>query len=313
MAKTILVTGCAGFIGSNVGEYLLAQGDCRVIGIDNFLTGSKENIRHLLADKNFQFIEKDIIEPVYFENDKIDQIYNLACPASPIHYQENPIRTIKVNTIGIINMLGLAKRHGARILQSSTSEIYGDPLVHPQTETYKGNVNPIGPRACYDEGKRIAEALFFEYQRNHGVDIRVARIFNTYGPHMATNDGRAVSNFIVQAIRGENITVYGKGDHTRSFCYISDMVEGLFMCMNGDHMGPMNLGNPAELTILDIAQKIVSLTGSKSKIIFQELPADDPHKRKPDISLAKNCIGWQPEVDLKEGLGKTIDYFRKIL
>lgn len=311
MAKTILVTGCAGFIGSNLCEYLLAKEDCRVVGVDNFLTGSKANIQHLLADKRFDFLEKDIIEPLYIENQKIDQIYHLACPASPVHYQANPIRTIKVNTIGVINMLGLAKKHGARILQASTSEIYGDPLEHPQTEAYKGNVNPIGPRACYDEGKRIAEALCFEYQRKHNVDIRLARIFNTYGPNMAKNDGRVVSNFILQALRGENLTVYGKGEQTRSFCYISDMIEGLYKLMQSDKAGPVNLGNPAELTILEIAEKIISLTRSNAKIIFQELPADDPHRRKPDITLARRSLDWQPRVGLGEGLKKTIDYFKE--
>ncbi|MBI2175340.1 MAG: SDR family oxidoreductase [Parcubacteria group bacterium] len=309
MTKTILVTGCAGFIGSNLCEYLLANEDCRIVGIDNFLTGSRANIRNMLADKKFTFLEKDIIEPLYLEEDRIDHIYNLACPASPVHYQANPIRTIKVNTFGVINMLGLAKKHKARILQASTSEIYGDPLEHPQTETYKGNVNPIGPRACYDEGKRIAEALCFEYQRKHGVDIRVARIFNTYGPNMAENDGRVISNFIVQALAGESLTVYGKGEQTRSFCYVSDMVRGLYQLMQSDNAGPVNLGNPTELTILEIAGKIISLTRSDAEIIFQDLPADDPHRRKPDITLAERNLGWLPQVELEEGLKKTIDYF----
>lgn len=309
MTKTILVTGCAGFIGSNLCEYLLANEDCRIVGIDNFLTGSRANIHNVLADKKFTFLEKDIIEPLYLEEDRIDHIYNLACPASPVHYQANPIRTIKVNTFGVINMLGLAKKHKARILQASTSEIYGDPLEHPQTETYKGNVNPIGPRACYDEGKRIAEALCFEYQRKHGVDIRVARIFNTYGPNMAENDGRVISNFIVQALAGESLTVYGKGEQTRSFCYVSDMVRGLYQLMQSDNAGPVNLGNPTELTILEIAEKIISLTRSDAEIIFQDLPADDPHRRKPDITLAQRSLGWLPQVELEEGLKKTIDYF----
>lgn len=309
MTKTILVTGCAGFIGSNLCEYLLANEDCRIVGIDNFLTGSRANIRNMLADKKFTFLEKDIIEPLYLEEDRIDHIYNLACPASPVHYQANPIRTIKVNTFGVINMLGLAKKHKARILQASTSEIYGDPLEHPQTEAYKGNVNPIGPRACYDEGKRIAEALCFEYQRKHGVDIRVARIFNTYGPNMAENDGRVISNFIVQALAGESLTVYGKGEQTRSFCYVSDMVRGLYQLMQSDNAGPVNLGNPTELTILEIAGKIISLTRSDAEIIFQDLPADDPHRRKPDITLAERNLGWLPQVELGEGLKKTIDYF----
>lgn len=309
MTKTILVTGCAGFIGSNLCEYLLANEDCRIVGIDNFLTGSRANIHNVLADKKFTFLEKDIIEPLYLEEDRIDHIYNLACPASPVHYQANPIRTIKVNTFGVINMLGLAKKHKARILQASTSEIYGDPLEHPQTEAYKGNVNPIGPRACYDEGKRIAEALCFEYQRKHGVDIRVARIFNTYGPNMAENDGRVISNFIVQALAGESLTVYGKGEQTRSFCYVSDMVRGLYQLMQSDNAGPVNLGNPTELTILEIAEKIISLTRSDAEIIFQDLPADDPHRRKPDITLAQRSLGWLPQVELEEGLKKTIDYF----
>lgn len=311
--KTILVTGAAGFIGSNLCEFLLEKNDCRIIGIDNLVTGNRKNIEELLKNRNFQFLEKDIIEPVYFEDVKLDQIYNLACPASPVHYQANPIRTIKVNTIGIINMLGLAKKHGARILQSSTSEIYGDPLVHPQTESYKGNVNTIGPRACYDEGKRIAEALFFEYHRNHKVDIRVARIFNTYGVNMAENDGRVVSNFITQALRGENITIYGDGKQTRSFCYVSDLIGGLHKLMNGECAGPVNLGNPVELTISEIAEKIISLTGSKSKIVFMDLPADDPHKRKPDISLAEKQLGWHPAVNLEDGLKKTIEYFKVVI
>ncbi len=311
--RTILVTGCAGFIGSHLCDYILEHEDCRIIGIDNLLTGSKKNIAHLVENERFRFLQKDIVDPVYFEEEAIDRVYNLACPASPIHYQANPIRTIKVNTIGVITMLGLAKKHGARILQASTSEVYGDPLVHPQTESYNGNVNPIGQRACYDEGKRIAEALFFEYHRNHGVDIRVARIFNTYGPRMAQNDGRVVSNFIVQALRGEDITIYGDGRQTRSFCYVSDMRDGLCRLMNSRYVGPVNMGNPEELAIVEIAEKIVSLTGSKSNIMFKELPEDDPRRRKPDIALAKEKLQWQPSVSLDEGLQKTIEYFKNAL
>ncbi|TSC73588.1 MAG: dTDP-glucose 4,6-dehydratase [Parcubacteria group bacterium Gr01-1014_70] len=311
--KTLVVTGCAGFIGSHLCDYLLEKDDCRIIGIDNFLTGSRENITHLLGSENFRFFEKDIIDPVSIDKDHIDQIYNLACPASPVQYQANPIRTIKVNTIGVINMLGLAKKHRARILQTSTSEVYGDPLEHPQKETYNGNVNPIGRRACYDEGKRIAEALCFEYYRSHRVDIRVARIFNTYGPRMAKNDGRVVSNFILQALSGAEITVYGDGTQTRSFCYVSDMVDGLYRLMNGDETGPVNLGNPEEITIKDIAKKIIACSDSLSKVVYKDKPEDDPHRRKPDISLAKEKIQWEPVVSLRDGLGKTIGYFRSCI
>ncbi|MEK7494230.1 MAG: UDP-glucuronic acid decarboxylase family protein [Patescibacteria group bacterium] len=311
MTKVVLVTGGAGFIGSNLCEFLLKNEGVRVVCLDNLTTGSKKNIAHLLGNPNFLFWEKDIIDPIISE-EKIDEIYNLACPASPVHYQADPIRTIKINTIGVINVLGLAKKHGARILQSSTSEVYGDPLVHPQTEEYKGNVNPIGPRACYDEGKRIAEALFFEYHRNHGIDIRVARIFNTFGPKMAKNDGRVVSNFIVQALHGDDITIYGDGRQTRSFCYISDMIEGLHRLMHGNYIGPVNLGNPEERTVLDIAEKILDRTGSKSKITFKDPLMDDPHRRKPDIAVAKKELQWQPLVSLDEGLQKTIEYFRKL-
>ena len=311
--KTVVVTGCAGFIGSHLCDYLLRKEDCCLIGIDNFLTGRKENIAHLLNHNRFQFLEKDIIDPLYIENARINHIYNFACPASPVHYQENPIRTIKVNTIGVINVLGLAKKHKARILQSSTSEVSGAPLIHPQTESYNGNVNPIGRRACYDEGKRVAEALFFEYYRNHAVDIRVARIFNTFGPRMAQHDGRVVSNFILQALRGEDITVYGDGKQTRSFCYISDMVDGLYRLMNEDFAGPANVGNPEELTILEIAERIIRLTGSSSAVVLKDRPEDDPHRRKPDITLAKEKLRWQPVVSLDEGLRETIDYFRTVL
>lgn len=311
--KTIVVTGCAGFIGSHLCDYLLRKEDCHLIGIDNFFTGRKENIDHLLKHERFRFFEKDIIDPLYFDDAHIDHIYNLACPASPVHYQKNPIRTIKVNTIGVIHVLGLAKEHKARILQSSTSEVYGDPLIHPQTESYNGNVNPIGRRACYDEGKRIAEALFFEYYRNHGVDIRVARIFNTFGPRMAQQDGRVISNFIMQALKGEYITVYGDGKQTRSFCYVSDMVDGLYRLMNEDFAGPVNLGNPEELTILEIAEHIIRLTGSSSTIMFKDRPEDDPYRRKPDITRAKEKLRWQPMVSVDEGLRETIDYFRTVL
>ena len=309
---TILVTGGAGFIGSHLCKKLLESGD-KVICLDNFFTGSKKNIKHLLADNNFLLIEHDIIEP-YFTQEKIDQIYNLACPASPIHYQFNSIRTVKANTVGVINMLGLAKLHGARILQASTSEIYGDPTEHPQKESYWGNVNSIGPRACYDEGKRVAETLFFDYHRKHGLEIRVARIFNTYGENMAENDGRVVSNFITQALLNKDITIYGDGAQTRSFCHVSDLADGLIKLMGRQGFtGPVNLGNPVELTMKQIAEKIIALTGSKSKIVYQPLPKDDPRKRRPDITLAKEKLNWQPKVKLDDGLKKTIGYFREII
>lgn len=319
----ILVTGGAGFIGSHLCEYLLTKGH-KVICVDNLFTGSRENIKHSPANKNFQFIEHDIIDPLFLDEKKIDQIYNLACPASPIHYQSNSIRTIKTNTLGVINMLGLAKKHKARILQASTSEIYGDPLEHPQKETYRGNVNPIGPRACYDEGKRVAETLFFDYHRQNGVDIRVARIFNTYGPKMSKDDGRVVSNFIIQALRGEDITIYGNGKQTRSFCYISDLVEGLYKLMNAENfIGPVNLGNPDEFTILELAEKIIALVeksrpeGARlaqraAKIVLKPLPEDDPRQRKPDIALAKKTLGWEPKVKLQDGLQATIRYFQSV-
>jgi len=307
-----LVTGGAGFIGSHLCKKLLESGD-KVICLDNFFTGSKKNIKHLLADNNFLLIEHDIIEP-YFTQEKIDQIYNLACPASPIHYQFNSIRTVKANTVGVINMLGLAKLHGARILQASTSEIYGDPTEHPQKESYWGNVNSIGPRACYDEGKRVAETLFFDYHRKHGLEIRVARIFNTYGENMAENDGRVVSNFITQALLNKDITIYGDGAQTRSFCHVSDLADGLIKLMGRQGFtGPVNLGNPVELTMKQIAEKIIALTGSKSKIVYQPLPKDDPRKRRPDITLAKEKLNWQPKVKLDDGLKKTIGYFREII
>jgi len=308
--KTILITGGAGFIGSHLCAELLKQGH-RIICLDSLFTGSKKNIEPFLADKNFKFVEHDIIEP-FLTEEKINQVYNLACPASPIHYQFNAIRTVKINTIGIINMLGLAKSHVARILQASTSEVYGDPAEHPQKESYWGNVNPIGPRACYDEGKRVAETLFFDYYRKHHLEIRVARIFNTYGPNMARNDGRVVSNFITQALDNKDITIYGDGEQTRSFCYVSDLVDGLIKLMNKENfIGPVNLGNPIELTMNEIAKKIIALTESKSKIVYKPLPKDDPKKRRPDIEIAKKELNWQPEIGLEDGLKKTIEYFKK--
>ncbi len=304
---TVVVTGGAGFIGCHLCEFLLEKG-YRVICVDNLFTGKKENIKHLFDNKNFEFIEHDIIEPLHLI-ERVDQVYNLACPASPVHYQHDGIRTIKANTIGVINMLGLAKKHNARILQASTSEVYGDPEVHPQVESYRGCVNTLGLRSCYDEGKRVAESLFFEYHRNHGVEIRIARIFNTYGPRMSANDGRVVSNFILQSLNGEDITVFGDGSQTRSFCYVSDLVRGLFLLMESDFMGPVNLGNPVEITIKEAAEEIVALTGSKSKIVYKELPQDDPKIRCPDISLAKSKLDWEPKIPRSEGFKKTIEYF----
>lgn len=317
---TILVTGGAGFVGSHLCERLLAEGN-RVICVDNLFTGSKDNIEHLLTNKNFVFIDHDIIEPLFVEASprlvslglkKIDQIYNLACPASPIHYQQNPVRTIKANTIGMINMLGLARKHKARILQASTSEVYGDPEVHPQIESYRGNVNPVGPRACYDEGKRCAETLCFDYRRMHGMEIKVIRIFNTYGPRMAFDDGRVVSNFILQALRNEDITIYGDGTQTRSFGFVDDLVDGMIKMMNSskDFTGPVNLGNPGEFTIKELAEKVIKLTKSKSKLAYQDLPTDDPKQRRPDISLAKEKLNWEPKINLDDGLKKTIENFR---
>ena len=306
----ILVTGGGGFIGSHLCERLLSGGD-DVVCLDNFFTGSKENIRHLLDNYRFELIRHDIIEPILLE---VDQVYNMACPASPVHYQYNPVKTTKTSVMGTINMLGLAKRVRARILQASTSEVYGDPEVHPQTESYWGNVNPIGIRSCYDEGKRVAETLMMDYHRQNNVDIRIARIFNTYGPRMAERDGRVVSNFTVQALRGEDITVYGDGSQTRSCCFVSDLVEGLIRLMNTDDFtGPVNLGNPVETSILEFAERIIKLTGSSSKVIFHPLPADDPRQRQPDISLAKERLGWHPTVDLESGLKKTIDYFAGVV
>ena len=282
-----------------------------MICLDNFFTGSKQNIIHLLDNPNFELIRHDVVDPFKAE---VDQIYNLACPASPIHYQHNPIKTVKTSVMGAINALGLAKRIGARILQASTSEVYGDPEVHPQSEDYRGNVNPIGPRACYDEGKRCAETLFFDYHRQNNVDIRVIRIFNTYGPRMMPNDGRVVSNFIVQALRGGDITVYGDGKQTRSFCYVDDLIDVMIRMMNQEEIvGPVNTGNPNEFTILELAEKVIEMTGSKSKIIFKDLPVDDPVQRKPDNSLAKEKLGWEPEIQLEQGLEKTITYFKSLV
>jgi UDP-glucuronate decarboxylase len=306
----ILVTGGAGFIGSHLCERLLAQGH-EVVCVDNFFTGSKQNILHLLDNHRFELIRHDIIEPILLE---VDQVYHLACPASPIHYQYNPVKTIKTSVMGTINMLGLAKRVRARILLASTSEVYGDPQVHPQTEAYWGNVNPIGVRSCYDEGKRVAETLMMDYHRQNRVDIRIARIFNTYGPRMAEHDGRVVSNFIVQALRQEDLTVYGDGSQTRSFCYVADLVEGLIRLMGCDGFtGPVNLGNPAETTILEFANRIIGLTGSNSRIIFKPLPADDPRQRQPDITLARTRLGWEPTVAVADGLRQTIDYFAALV
>jgi len=307
----ILVTGGAGFLGSHLCERLLSQGN-EVICADNYFTGNKENIKHLMGNPNFEVLRHDVTQPLFVE---VDQIYNLACPASPVHYQHNPIKTVKTSVMGTMNMLGLAKRVGAKILQASTSEVYGDPEIHPQPESYRGSVNPIGPRACYDEGKRCAETLFFEYHRQHNVDIKVIRIFNTYGPRMNRDDGRVVSNFIVQALKGNPITVYGDGKQTRSFCYVDDLITGMIRMMNSQagFTGPVNLGNPGEFTMLDLAEKVIALTGSGSKIVHNPLPVDDPLQRKPEISLAKKELGWQPTINLDEGLKKTIGYFSNIL
>ena len=309
--KRILVTGGAGFLGSHLCERLLAQKH-DVICLDNYFTGTKENIRPLLADSRFELMRHDVTFPLYVE---VDEIYNMACPASPIHYQYDPVQTTKTSVHGAINMLGLAKRVRARILQASTSEVYGDPKVHPQREDYWGHVNPIGLRACYDEGKRCAETLFFDYHRQNKVEIKVARIFNTYGPRMHPNDGRVVSNFIVQALRNEPITIYGDGRQTRSFCYVDDLVEGLIRLMNSPagFTGPVNLGNPGEFTMIELAGKVIKFSGSKSKIVHKPLPPDDPKQRKPDISLAKKTLKWEPKIRLDEGLAKTIEYFRKVV
>ena len=311
MKKRILVTGGAGFLGSHLCDRLIEQGN-DVICIDNLFTGSKDNIRHLMGNPYFEFIRHDVTEPIYVE---VDQIYNLACPASPIHYQYDPIKTGKTSVLGALHTLGLAKRVHARILQASTSEVYGDPEIHPQPESYRGCVNPIGIRSCYDEGKRMGETLFFDYHRQHQVDIKVIRIFNTYGPRMNTHDGRVVSNFIVQALKNENITIYGSGEQTRSFCYVDDLIEGMIRMMNSrdGFTGPVNIGNPGEFTMLELAQKIIDLTGSSSKIVFEPLPQDDPMQRRPVIDLAKKELSWEPTVNLEEGLKKTIAYFDDLL
>ena len=307
----ILVTGGAGFIGSHLCERLLNDGD-EVVCLDNFFTGRKQNVAHLRDNKNFELVRHDVTEPIMFE---VDQIYNLACPASPVHYQYNPVKTVKTSVMGTINMLGLAKRVKARILQASTSEVYGDPLIHPQTEDYWGNVNPIGPRSCYDEGKRCAEALCFDYLRQHQLQIKVARIFNTYGPRMHPNDGRVVSNFIVQALLGREIAIYGDGSQTRSFCYIDDLIDGLvrMMATPAEITGPMNIGNPSEFSMMDLAKIVTDLTGSRSRIVHHPLPTDDPKRRQPDISRAKNVMRWEPRVPLKDGLVRTIAYFEELL
>lgn len=309
--KRVLVTGGAGFLGSHLCERLLKD-DCDVLCVDNFYSGVKDNVVHLLGNPHFEVLRHDVTFPLYVE---VDEIYNLACPASPIHYQRDPVQTTKTSVHGAINMLGLAKRVKARIFQASTSEVYGDPDVHPQGEGYWGHVNPIGVRACYDEGKRCAETLFFDYHRQHGLQIKVARIFNTYGPHMHPADGRVVSNFIVQALRGEPITLYGKGDQTRSFCYVDDMIDAFILLMNSGEgvTGPINLGNSAEYTIEDLAKFILKLSGSKSNLVYSGLPADDPRHRQPDLALAKTILSWEPSVGLSEGLTKTIDYFRNLL
>lgn len=309
--KRILVTGGAGFLGSHLCERLVADGH-DVICADNYYTGTKDNIVHLMSNPHFEVLRHDVTFPLYVE---IDEIYNLACPASPVHYQYDPVQTTKTTVHGAINMLGLAKRAGAKILQASTSEVYGDPAVHPQTEDYRGNVNPIGPRACYDEGKRCAETLFFDYYRQHQTKIRVARIFNTYGPRMHPNDGRVVSNFIVQSLKGDPITLYGDGSQTRSFCYVDDLIDGLIRLMNApdEVTGPVNLGNPGEFTIRELAEKVISATGGQSKLIEEPLPEDDPLQRCPDISLAQKSLDWAPTISLDQGLEKTIAYFRSVL
>lgn len=310
MKSRILVTGGAGFLGSHLCERLLAEGN-EVICADNYFTGSKENVAHLLSNPYFELIRHDVTFPLYIE---VDQIYNLACPASPVHYQHDPVQTTKTSVHGAINMLGLAKRVKAKIFQASTSEVYGDPEVHPQPEEYWGRVNPIGIRSCYDEGKRCAETLFFDYYRQHNLEIKVARIFNTYGPRMHPNDGRVVSNFIVQALKGQDITIFGDGSQTRSFCYVDDLIEGFIRLMNTDHgvTGPVNLGNPGEFTMLELAEKVIELTGSSSKLTFMPLPQDDPKQRQPNIELAKNKLGWEPKVNLENGLKKTIEYFKNL-
>ncbi len=309
--KKVLITGGAGFIGSHLCERLLEQG-CDVLCVDNYFTGSKDNIAHLLDNPRFEIMRHDVTFPLYVE---VDEIYNLACPASPVHYQHDPVQTTKTSVHGAINMLGLAKRLRAKVFQASTSEVYGDPEIHPQHEAYWGNTNPIGLRACYDEGKRCAETLFFDYRRQHGLNIKVARIFNTYGPRMHPNDGRVVSNFIVQALRGDDITVYGDGSQTRAFCYVDDLVEGFLRLMDtgDDFTGPVNLGNPGEFTILELAEKVIALVGSGSKVAFKDLPMDDPTRRRPDISLAEKELRWKPTIDLDAGLKRTVEYFDRLL
>ena len=305
-----LVTGGAGFLGSHLCERLLNDGH-EVICLDNYFTGRMVNVAHLRDNRNFELIRHDVTEPILLE---VDRIFNLACPASPIHYQFNPVKTIKTSVMGAINMLGMAKRVHARILQASTSEVYGDPAVHPQTEDYWGNVNPIGIRSCYDEGKRVAETLFMDYHRQNNVDIRIVRIFNTYGPRMLPNDGRVVSNFIVQALKGEDLTIYGDGNQTRSFCYVDDLIEGFVRMMDQDKIiGPVNIGNPGEFTMLELAKEVLALTGSKSKIVYKPLPGDDPKMRRPNIDLAKSALGWEPTIPLRQGLEKTICYFDELL
>lgn len=309
--KTVLVTGGAGFLGSHLCERLVEQGH-EVVCVDNLFTGTKRNIEHLLGHKRFEFVRHDVTFPLYME---VDEIYNLACPASPVHYQHDPVQTTKTSVHGAINMLGLAKRLKARIFQASTSEVYGDPSIHPQVESYWGNVNPIGPRSCYDEGKRCAETLFFDYHRQHKLDIKVVRIFNTYGPRMHPNDGRVVSNFIVQALKGEPLTVFGDGSQSRSFCYVSDMIDGLVRLMDSpdDFVGPVNLGNPEEFTMMELAAKVIELTGSASPIVFKPLPGDDPRQRRPVTDLARQVLGWAPRVASDEGLRLTVDHFRQVL
>lgn len=309
--KRVLITGGAGFLGSHLCDRLVDSGE-DVICVDNFFTGSKLNVRHLLGKPNFELVRHDVTFPLYVE---VDRIFNLACPASPIHYQHDPVQTTKTSVHGAINMLGLAKRVKARILQASTSEVYGDPEIHPQTEDYWGRVNPIGIRSCYDEGKRCAETLFFDYWRQHRLEIKVVRLFNTYGPRMHPNDGRVVSNFIVQALRGESITLYGDGTQTRSFCYVDDLIDGLLRMMDSpaETTGPINLGNPEEFTMIELAEKILSITGSKSRLVFEPLPQDDPRRRQPNISMATDKLGWSPKVRLEDGLKETVDYFKGVL
>jgi UDP-glucuronate decarboxylase len=309
--KRIMVTGGAGFLGSHLCERLLSLGH-DVLCVDNYFTGRRDNITHLLSSPRFEAMRHDVTFPLYVE---VDEIFNLACPASPVHYQFDPVQTTKTSVLGAINMLGLAKRVGAKILQASTSEVYGDPTVHPQTEEYRGNVNPLGPRACYDEGKRCAETLFFDYHRQNRVRIKVVRIFNTYGPRMHPNDGRVVSNFIMQALRGDDITLFGDGQQTRAFCYVDDLIEAMLRMMaSGDDVtGPVNIGNPHEIPVRELAERVIRLTGAKSRVVFRPLPQDDPTQRCPDISLAKQVLGWQPEVELDDGLARTIAYFRELL